>query len=325
MANATVSRLGQVNGSGSDDALFLKVFAGEVLTAFREKNVFMSRSMVRTISSGKSAQFPATGKTTASYHTPGAELTGGSMNHAERVITIDDLLVADLFIDILDEAKNHYDVRREYSTQAGRALARTMDTNLAQVGVLAARASATVSGLSGGTQVELGATSDTDTDPTTGDTLTAQEIIDGISDAAQALDEKDVPEEERYCFLRPAEYRLLTRSGNDAIDSDFTSGSNGGVDTGRIFSVGGVRLVKSNHVPNTNVTTGPTAYQGDFRGTVGLVMHRSAIGTVKLIDLATEMAYDIRRQGHLIVAKLAVGHGILRPESSVELTNVGEA
>jgi hypothetical protein len=48
-------------------------------------------------------------------------------------------------------------------------------------------------------------------------------------------------------------------------------------------------------------------------------MHRSAVGTVKLIDLAVEMDYDIRRQGTLVVSKYAVGHGILRPESAVEI------
>ena len=57
MANATVSRLGLVNNSGTGyEALFLKVFSGEVLTAFSENNIFNdSLHNVRTISSGKSA------------------------------------------------------------------------------------------------------------------------------------------------------------------------------------------------------------------------------------------------------------------------------
>jgi hypothetical protein len=37
------------------------------------------------------------------------------------------------------------------------------------------------------------------------------------------------------------------------------------------------------------------------------------------MDLSTEMAYDIRRQGTLVVAKYAIGSGILRPECAVEL------
>ena len=38
MSNATVSRLGQANGSGSADALFLKTFSGEILAAFKKQN-----------------------------------------------------------------------------------------------------------------------------------------------------------------------------------------------------------------------------------------------------------------------------------------------
>lgn len=55
MANADVSRLGQENASGDVDALFLKVFSGEVLTSFEQNTVMMERHQVRTISNGKSA------------------------------------------------------------------------------------------------------------------------------------------------------------------------------------------------------------------------------------------------------------------------------
>jgi hypothetical protein len=83
-------------------------------------------------------------------------------------------------------------------------------------------------------------------------------------------------------------------------------------------------VVKTNHLPATVIDTGPEAgtnarYAGDFSKTIGLIMHRSAVGTVKLMDLSTEADYDMRRQGTLMVAKYAVGHGILRPESAVEL------
>lgn len=56
MANATVARIGQINQDGDVDALFLKVYAGEILAAFERKNVMLERNIVRTISSGKSAQ-----------------------------------------------------------------------------------------------------------------------------------------------------------------------------------------------------------------------------------------------------------------------------
>lgn len=55
MSAFTPTRPGIVNNSGDVKALFLKVFGGEVLTAFDETNVAMSRHTVRTITAGKSA------------------------------------------------------------------------------------------------------------------------------------------------------------------------------------------------------------------------------------------------------------------------------
>jgi len=49
------------------------------------------------------------------------------------------------------------------------------------------------------------------------------------------------------------------------------------------------------------------------------MMHPSAIGTVKLLDLGMESEYQISKQGTLMVAKYALGSGILRPESAIEL------
>jgi hypothetical protein len=302
-----VSSPGQVNGAGDARALYLKVFAGEVLGAFTETNVMMSRHSVRTISSGKSAQFPATWKATAAYHTPGAFLDGHVINSNERVITIDDLLVSDVFIANIDEALSHYDVRSEYSKQLGAALAKKLDQNLLQVGCLAARASATVTGGNGGT-VLTNADAATDADT----------LVSMAMDAAQALDEKDVPEQDRFLFLKPDQYYLLVNSSSKLIHRDYNPGVNGSVADGTVMKVAGFSLVKTNNLPSTNVASGPSAYQGDFTNTKALAMHRSAIGTVKLVDLAIETDYLITNQGWLTVAKVACGHGILRPESAVE-------
>jgi len=47
--------------------------------------------------------------------------------------------------------------------------------------------------------------------------------------------------------------------------------------------------------------------------------HKSAIGTVKLMDLAVESEYSIPKQATLMLAKYAMGHGILRPEAAVSV------
>lgn len=305
MANATVLSIGQVNGSGATDALFLKVFGGEVMTAFAENNVVMDKHMVRSIASGKSAQFPATWKVTAAYHTPGVEIVGQTSNVNERVITIDDLLVSSVFIPNIDEAKNHYDYRSIYSREAGLSLAYTMDKNVLQVMVLAARASATVTGGNGGSSL-------TDANYKT----TASNLAAGIYAGVQAMDEKDVPEgSTKSVFVKPAQYYLLAQS-TALINRDWMGA--GSYSDGKILRIGGAEIVKTNHLPSTNIASGPSAYQGNFTNTAFVMTTKEAVGTVKLLDLGVESAYDIRRQGTLLVAKYAVGHGILRPECAVE-------
>jgi hypothetical protein len=314
MANASVSQIGKVNNAGTADALFLKQFSGEVLTSFEQATVTADKHMVRTIANGKSAQFPVMGRSSASYHTPGNEITGTALNHAEKVITINDLLISNHFIANIDEAKNHYDVRSVYSTEMGRALAFQMDKHVLQTMLQAAAASANVgdSGYAAGTII-------TDADSNTN----ADSLIGSIFDAAEALDDAYVPSEGRYCFLKPEQYYLLANASK-AVNVDFSG--RGSIASGQVPEVAGIKLIKTPHLPTGNVTgTGVDAGGAggsqavDGSNTTAIITHTSAVGTVKLMDLAVESEYDIRRQGTLMVAKYAMGHGVLRPEAAVQI------
>ena len=312
MSNATVSFLGKADNSGDDNALFLKVFSGEVLAAFARQNKMLGMTSVRTISQGKSAQSLKSVRQQQPI-TPQVTRLQVIIKHNERVITIDDLLISDSFIAQLDEAKNHYDVRSIYSNEMGNALARTVDQHLLQLAVLAAQASTTVNGENGGSVI-------TDADAKTN----AASLITSIFDAAQALDEKDVPENDRFCVVPPATYYNIVE--NDKILNRDFGGANGVYAEGTVLKVAGINIVKSNTAvtaftdqSSASSTGENNTYNGDFSNTAAVVFHKSAIGTVQLMDLAMESEYDIRRQGTLMVAKMALGHGILRPEAAVEI------
>lgn len=314
MANATVSFLGKADNSGDDNALFLKVFSSEVLAAFQKTNKMLPMTMVRSIAQGKSAQFPVFGKAAAAeYHTPGNEIAGQVIKQNEKVITIDDLLISHSFISELDEAKVHFDYRGIYSSEMGEALARKIDQHLLQLVVLAARGSATVNGETGGSVI-------TDSDAVTN----AASLITSIFEAAEDLDDKNVPETDRFCVVNPNVYYNIVQ--NDKIlNRDFGEG-NGVYSEGNVLKVAGINIVKSNTATDaftnraSDSTTGQNnTYVGNFSTTAAVVFHKSAVGTVKLKDLKMESEYDIRRQGTLMVGKLAYGHGILRPESAVEI------
>lgn len=324
-----LSRSGQTNGAGDQNDLFLKQFAGEILAVFEETNVMMPVHTVRTISQGKSSQFPAIGTASAAYHTPGESIiedteAGGSnylsnIKHNEIVVTINDLLVSACFISNLDEAKNHYDVRSEYTRQMAFALSKAADITLINYGLHGARKAAD---RFGGTDY-IGGTIDIGTTPT-GDDLVA-----GIVDAAQKMDEKDVPSNDRYCVTSPSNYYKMVEENKDAINRDYGNDGNGSLASGVVLSVAGVRILKSNHLPTADWTPdagdlGSAAGSYNFAGTAGLitnalVFQRSALATVKLMDLSVESEYQVERQGTLMAAKYAMGHDVLRQEALWEL------
>ena len=309
-----MSRSGQKNSAGDSSAMFLKVYAGEVLTAFEQASVTMDKHVIRSISSGVSAQFPLVWKTptveyayvTAAAVTTAVELDGTAINKNEKNITIDGLLLADHFVNNLDEAMNHYDVRSIYAKEAGIILGTQWDKNVLQEGVLGARSSTLVTSGNGGavlTNASYG---------TSGSTLGG-----GLFDAAEELDEKNVPENDRYMYVRPAQYYLMAETTN-LINRDW--GGRGVYAEGEVMKIAGIHLVKTNNLPITTVSdsTGVTTHEANFSTTKALVMHKSAVATVKLLNLAVETEYDIRLQGWWIVAKYAMGHSFIRPECCVE-------
>jgi hypothetical protein len=87
-----------------------------------------------------------------------------------------------------------------------------------------------------------------------------------------------------------------------------------------------MNVVKSNSAVSafTDLSSASTTgqnntYRGNFSTTKAVCFHKSAVGTVKLLDLSLETARDARRQGNLMIAKMAVGSDYLRSESAVEI------
>jgi hypothetical protein len=314
MSNATVSRLGQVQAAGDARALFEKVFAGEVITAFETNVILKPLTRQRTIASGKSASFPAMYKASAAYHTPGTEIVGSAISHNEIVISIDDLLIADAFIANIDEAMNHYDVRSPYSNELGLALALAYDKNVARNIVRAARGAALFAGDTGGSAVN------DDTNLTS-----ATALAGSIWSAKEAMETRDVPVDSTpvYAALKPAQWYLLAQESTLVLNRDV--GGDGNYSQGKFSMIGGVDVVKSNAFPfgvddSANAAI-PAPYRISMLLTAGLVFTEAAAATVQLVGMGMESEYDIRRQGTLMVAKYAVGHGPLLNKCAVELTD----
>ena len=311
MANATVSRLGQVQGSGDPRALFEKVFAGEVLTTFETSTILKPLTEHKTISSGRSASFPAIYRASAGYHVPGTELTGTAIEHNEVVVSVDDQLIADTFIANIDEAMNHYDVRSPYSTELGLALAYVYDKNVARNIARAARGAALFSADSGGTSA-------IDADSNT----SATSLAGSIWTAKQTMEEADVPVDQVpvQAVMKPAQWYLLAQESTLVLNRDVDG--DGSYSKGSFSMIGGVNVSRSNNMPfvdSSADTSIPAEYRLNLSTTTALVFTSRAAATVQLIGLATEEIYDGRRQGTLMLGKIAVGHGPLINKCAYEI------
>jgi hypothetical protein len=293
---------------------FLTIFSGEVLTAYENANIFKDLHRMRTITEGKGASFPALGKMEARYHVPGTPIVGSNNPLiGTRIINIDDLLIADVVIYDLEDAKLHFEVRGEYSKGLGVALAKRFDEKIARLGYLAARAPGVTADYAGGSVITQ-ANADTD----------AAVLRRLVWKAAEILDTKNVPEEDRHVIVKPAQFYLLAQD-TTLLNKDW--GGEGHYATAELPRIANIQIHKSNNLPNgQNITTSiageNNSYIGDFTKSVALVMNRQAVGTVKLRDLTVEASssdFHIMYQGDMYVAKYAMGHGILRPDAAVEI------
>ena len=280
------------------------------------------------------------------------------MNHSERTIAIDGVLTSSAFLADIDEAKNHYEVRSIYSTEIGRQLAYTADKNIIRTvlggartstdrfGTAAANTDAQIAspylggslfldgstGDAGGTH-QIGGIGDNDA------AVEGSEWVLGIFKMAELMDSKNVPQEGRFVMMPPAEYYKLITENTDAINRDFNPEGNGSIASGEVVSVAGCTILKSNHIPSTDESSdtgihthtsinnnlfGANSGYGaaDFSGTIGIGFQMEAVGTVKLLDLAMESEYMMERLGTLMMARYAMGHGVLREEACYEFSSI---
>nr|DAV73760.1 MAG TPA: major capsid protein [Caudoviricetes sp.] len=310
---------GAKQNAGDQLALFLKVFSGEVLTAFTRASKVMNNHMIKTIDSGKSTSFPVIGRGKAHYLPAGSNLDDlrEAIPHNEVVINIDGLLTSDVLITDIYEAMNHYDVRGEYAKQLGEALAIAADgATVAEIAKLVKANTENITGLGKGVVVEKTITGGAGINYETG-----KAVIDGLLEMKAKWTTQYVPEEERFAYITPeVESAIIT--SKDAINRDY--GAVASIVDGNIDKLCGFKIIAVPHLKAGGADkTGMlgTASEGhefptDYAGALAVCAHRTAVATVKLKDLQLEHARRPELQADMIIAKNAVGHGGLRPEAS---------
>ena len=321
---SNISRSGQSNATGSTRELFLKLYAGEVLTAFQTRNVMMPIHRVRTISKGKSAQFPMTGKfRSASYHTPGNEITPATTKQAERIVSIDDLLINAQFIPNIDEAMTHYDIRSIYTQEAGYALAKVADQNILRTAIKSGLCdNATVAGTAGMIQ-QFDAFDDEDftdnvfiggaTGSPAADVQDPKELAQAIIEAKRILENKAVPGDPVVVLPTDLYFNMFKVNGstplNDLVIFNRDVGGTGSPLSGNVPSIMGMPLVVTPHL-------------GSFSGstwTSNLFTQAGGAGTALATTDADPLSAESGRNGQYDVPATSVATGSMGTDNLSDL------
>ena len=329
MANMQVfQQQGQNNNQGDVLASYLKVFGGEVLTAFNRKAVAYPNHKTITIESGKSAQFPISGRAVAKYLKAGENLDDKrtAIEHGEKLISIDGLLTADVLIADINTAMASADFRKVYSDQLGEALALSADgAVIAELAKLVVANKENITGLGKGLLIEK--------------TLTADKmgiseaygrtIVDALLSLKAHFSKNNVPMDGRFVYMTPVGTASLVAS-NIAINRDY--GAVATIVDGNVTKIAGFNIIEVPHLtiggadsvnalPKEDKSEAGHVFPSAYATTAVFVAgHESAVGTLKLKDLQLETARRPEFQADQVIAKYAMGHGGLRPEATGMLT-----
>lgn len=269
------------SGDGRGRDLFLKLYAGEVLTAFQSKNIMMPLHRVRTISKGKEAQFPMTGKyRDAGYHTPGKEIIPTTAKQGERKVAIDDLLINAQFIPNIDQAMSHYDIRSVYTSEAGFGLSKVADENILRMAIKGALCeSKAMCDLQTGTSApvvqdyrefddeDFTANVVIGGDETQQNTLAAsardpQKIAQAIMDAKRILSNANVPGDPFVVLSNDTYFDMFKVSSTTPLSSlaifNRDIGGGGSPVTGQVPNILGMPIHVTQHLGSFNSAAGTT-------------------------------------------------------------------
>jgi CBS domain-containing protein len=129
-------------------------------------------------------------------------------------------------------------------------------------------------------------------------------ILEGLLAARAQMTKNYVPQGDRYCLLTPEGYSAVMKAlMPDAANYHALFDPN----TGKLQTICGFEVIEVPHLLNDGID-GKHALNAKIKtaGLQGIVFHRSAVGTVKLKDLAMERARRAEYQADQIIAKYAI-------------------
>jgi len=326
-------RPGQVNAAGNTDSLLLKIFGGEVATAYKNALAVYSKVRKFALSGAKSISLPLVGSAIARFHVPGTNILDdangmvSNIPNNERVIHADRVLIGATVVNEWDRLINHWDQRMIYAGEIGTQMADIQEIIGMRLIALGAAASAPVSGGSnakwqGGVSITGTATVHT----------SASDALDAIRQVKVAFDQRSVPQDQRWLILTPNIYSLIM-AAKDLLNTDYNPQGNGSLAQGEVGMIYGFRIIVSNLLPSDDTTGVASAAnytnntEGGSGNTYGVDMTKvkmlafgpKALAGVQAAGLRMEVNWKDDLHAWFVKASTLTGMNYWRPDNCAKI------
>lgn len=308
--------LGTNHVTNTTAATFIpEIWSDEIVAAY-EKSLVLANLVNRMPMTGKKGDtlhIPKPTRGDASAKAASTQVTLIAATENEVVVTVDKHYEYSRLIEDITDVQALSSLRQFYTSDAGYALAKQVDTDLFAL----AKSFGDSDGADYVHSNSFYMDASTDLTAYAADTVVPADIFsdDGFRAAIKELDDNDVPMDQRFLVVPPSVVQTI-RGIQRYVSSDFVSGQT--VVNGNIGSLYGVDIYVSTNCPvvETAAQNGATG-GGELKA--GILGHRDAMVFAEQMGVRTQTQYKQEYLGDLFTADTLYGTKVLRPESALTL------
>jgi N4-gp56 family major capsid protein len=322
MATATYPGAGGFTAKAEADKFIPEIWSDEIIAAY-EKSLVLANLVNR---------MPMAGKKGDTLHIPKPTRGDANLKSADTAVTIianteDEVQVAidkhyeySRMIEDIVDVQALSSLRQFYTTDAGYALARQVDTDLFALG----KKFDELNGTNDGADyvhphsffMDASATVAGSLQPYAVNTVVPADVFTDAAfrDAIKRLDDNDVPMDGRFFVVPPSVVETL-RGLERYVSDSFVSGRP--VETGMIGSVYGIDIYVSTNCAIVETAAANSSSSVDTLSAI--LAHRDAMVFAEQLGVRTQTQYKQEYLGDLFTADTLYGVQVLRPEAALTI------
>ena len=308
--------LGTNHVTNTTAATFIpEIWSDEIIAAY-EKSLVLANLVNRMPMTGKKGDvlhIPKPTRGDASAKAASTQVTLIAATESEVQVAIDQHYEYSRLIEDITDVQALASLRQFYTSDAGYALAKQVDTDLFALGKYLGDDNGSGSDWIHSNSFYMDAS--TGLEPYATTTVAEADIFTdvGFREAVKELDDNDVPMDQRFLVVPPSVVQTI-RGITRYNSADFVAGQP--TVNGNIGSLYGIDIFVSTNCPEVETAANNTA---GGRLIAGILGHRDAMVFAEQMGVRTQTQYKQEYLGDLFTADTLYGVKVLRPESALAL------